>query len=189
LKTVQYDGQRTMGEASETIFRNSILYFLAVEKGVLVAGTMSVPDNFSIPDDFDFKQAPPKFQQKVLRKMLENFIREFEETEDLLLLSDDSLRDIKDGLNKVGNGFYTLKENDSQLKEVKIELKEVKKDIDAVHPLLRDALAFVYAALSEFEDNGDKKTHDYFLSLLNCRDKMSEIKLQLRAWQMPKGTT
>lgn len=178
-----------MGEASETIFSNSIRYFLAAEKGVLVSGTDIVPDTFTIPSDFKFEQAPPKFQQKVHRKMLENFIREFEETEDLLLLSDNSLRDIKDGLNKVGKGFYTLKENDSKLNEVKIELKAVKMDIEAVHLLLREALAFVYAALSEFEDNGGKRTHDYFLSLLNCRDKMSEIKLHLRAWPMPEGTT
>jgi hypothetical protein len=177
-----------MGEASETIFNESIRYFLAVAASESVSESDAVSDTFKIPDTFDFKQALPKFQQKVFKKMLENFIREFEETEDLQLLPDDSLKDIRDGLNKVGNGFYLLIENNSTSKDVKMELKDVKKELEYVHPLLMEAQAFVYAAIVELAENNGKKTYDYFLLLLKCRHKMSDIKLQLRAWKIPEGT-
>jgi hypothetical protein len=170
-----------MGQKSDTIYSESIRYFLAVERKVIVSGSDTIPDDFSVPPDFDFKQAPPRFQQKVFKKMLENFIRTFEEA-DLQALPDDAIRDIKDGLNTVKSGFISLKENDNPDKDFKIELTAVNKDLRAVNEPLKKALAYMSAAISEFEDNGGKKTFEYNFALENCRDVMSDIKMDLRAW-------
>lgn len=174
-----------MGQKSDTIFTESIRYFLflaAKQQGVIASGSDTVPADFHVPADFDFEQAPPRFQQKVLRRMLENFITEFEEMEDLPTLPEDSLKDIKDGLIKVRNGFISLNENDNQDKDFKIKLAAVKTDLTAVNDLLKSALSYLFVAISELEDNKGKKTYEYFHSLEECRDVMSNIKMHLRAW-------
>jgi hypothetical protein len=170
-----------MGQKSDTIYNEAIRYFLAVQNKVIVAGSDAVPDDFHVPADFDLKKQLPKFQRKVYRKMLDSFIVTFEE-ENLRTLPIDTIKDIEDGLNRVRGGFFSLKENDSTDKGFKIELSAVNQDLLAVHEPLKKALAYVSAAISEFEDNGGKKTAEYILSLQDCRDMMSEIKMQLRAW-------
>lgn len=173
-----------MGQKSVTIYNEAIRYFLAVQNNVIVAGSDAVPDGFHVPADFDpEKQLLPKFQQKVYRKMLESFIKTFEEV-NLRELTIESIRDIEDGLNMVRSGFFSLKEkeNDRTDKNFNVELNTVKSDLLAVNEPLKKALAFVSAAITEFEDNGGKKTAEYRLSLEDCRDMMSEIKIQLRAW-------
>lgn len=173
-----------MGQKSDTIYNEAIRYFLAVQNNVMVAGSDAVPADFHVPDGFDLKkQLLPKFQQKVYRKMLDSFIVTFEE-QNLRTLPIDTIKDIEDGLYMVRGGFFSLKEkeNDRTDKNFNVELNAVKSDLLAVHEPLKEALVYVSAAISEFEDNGGKKTAEYMLSLQNCRDKMSEIKMQLRAW-------
>jgi hypothetical protein len=170
-------------QTSDTIYNEAIRYFLAVNAKVIVVENDTVPADFHVPTDFDLEQASPRFQQKVYRKMLESFIKTFEKQK-LRELTIESIRDLEDGLDMVINGFFSLKEkeNDSTDKDFNIELNAVKQDLLAVNEPLKEALSEVGAAIAEYDDNGGKKTAKYILSLQNCRDKMSEIKIHLRAW-------
>jgi hypothetical protein len=186
-----------MGATDKTIFAIEILAVLKEDAGEPVAAShetsdASLKENAGEPvavphetsdaskmlETFDFEQAPSEFKRKVFKKKLE-WVAEAFEGRDPQSLSEDSVNSIKDALNHVNSGFYTLLEDNKTKATIKAELEAV------LLSYLIEAQAHVLVATTLL-DEGKGRNVDYYVALLKCKHQMFKIKQLVVTWKFEK---
>ena len=175
-----------MGATENKIFETEILALETEIRQALNGGTgepVPAPDNVpNILAIFNLEQASSQLKLKIFKKKLEAIIVTFERYADLEEFPNDSVRSIKDALNHIIIGFYSVLEDSSMEITTTKGLKGILKSLLKAQSYATEATKLF--GIISYDDEEKIRWSDYNTALQDCRNQMFEIRRLLKGLKL-----